>query len=340
MLSMVRNRSYSSDKKQPFRVRFLDKLRSNAGNRYGGKAINLARLHRLGVRVPAGYVVSAEAFTQFLESAQPAKTLEALLKQHNEELDELLTSASQLCSIAARSPVPSSLAKGILSAMAELEQQIGHPPAGYAVRSSATIEDSETLSFAGQGDTFLCVHGSKNILEAVKKTWLSAYSPRAVTYLHSKGIPLRSVRMAVVVQEMVQADVSGVMFTANVVNQKTDQLLIDATWGLGEAIVSGRVTPDSFVLNKMPLEIVHRQLGSKHVYSTPFPLGHPTCTVFRDTPAEKRQMFALTDEQLVKVATAGRCIEDGLGHPQDIEWSIKDDNLFILQTRPITTLHT
>lgn len=341
MLNMVRSRSHPSGvRKEPFRIRFLDKLRRNARNGYGGKAINLARLHRLGVRIPAGYAISAEAFTRFFKAISPVKTLEAILKPANGDLDELLASASELCSIAAKSTVPSSLAEGILSACAELERRIGHPPAGYAVRSSATVEDSDTLSFAGQGDTFLCVHGSQNILEAVKKTWLSAYSPRAITYLYSKGVPLRSVRMAVVVQEMVRADVSGVMFTANVVNQQIDQLLIDATWGLCEAIVSGRVTPDSFVVNKMPLEIVHRQLGTKHLYSTPFPSNHPTCTVFRDTPLEKRQRFALTDEQLTKVATAGTYIEDRLGKPQDIEWSIKDGELVILQTRPITTLHS
>jgi len=341
MLGMARSRSDPSGiRKAPFRTRFLDKLRCNARNGYGGKAINLARLHRLGFRIPAGYAISADAFTRFFKAASPAKTLEAVLKPTNGDLDELLASASELCSIAAKSSVPPSLARGILSACTELERQIGHPPAGYAVRSSATVEDSETLSFAGQGDTFLCVHDAQHILEAVKKTWLSAYSPRAVTYLHTKGVPLRSVRMAVVVQEMVRAEVSGVMFTANVVTQQTDQLLIDATWGLGEAIVSGRVTPDSFVVNKMPLEIVHRQLGTKHLYSTPFPPNHPTCTVFRDTPLQKRQVFALTDEQLVKVATAGRYIEDGLGQPQDIEWSIKDGDLIILQTRPITTLRS
>ena len=341
MLGMARSRSDPSGiRKAPFRTRFLDKLRCNARNGYGGKATNLARLHRLGFRIPAGYAISADAFTRFFKAASPAKTLEAVLKPTNGDLDELLASASELCSIAAKSSVPPSLARGILSACTELERQIGHPPAGYAVRSSATVEDSETLSFAGQGDTFLCVHDAQHILEAVKKTWLSAYSPRAVTYLHTKGVPLRSVRMAVVVQEMVRAEVSGVMFTANVVTQQTDQLLIDATWGLGEAIVSGRVTPDSFVVNKMPLEIVHRQLGTKHLYSTPFPPNHPTCTVFRDTPLQKRQVFALTDEQLVKVATAGRYIEDGLGQPQDIEWSIKDGDLIILQTRPITTLRS
>jgi pyruvate,water dikinase len=146
--------------------------------------------------------------------------------------------------------------------------------------------------------------------------------------------------MAVIVQEMVSADVSGVMFTANVVNQKKDELLIDATWGLGEAVVSGRVTPDSYVINKVPLEIVHRQLGSKHLYSAPFPANRPICTVFHDTPIEKRRMFALTDEQLVMVAAVGCSIEDDLGQPQDIEWSIKDGELVILQSRPITTLRS
>jgi pyruvate,water dikinase len=341
MLRVARSRcGISRTKRESVGIGFLDKLRTDARNRYGGKAINLARLHRLGIRIPAGFAISAEAFTQFLRILRPREKLEAVLKPANRDLDELLANAVELCSIGAESSIPPPVAQAILSACAELERQIGHPPAGYAVRSSATVEDSERLSFAGQGDTFLCVHGADSILEAVKKTWLSTYSPRAVAYLHSKDVPLHSVRMAVVIQEMVSADVSGVMFTANVVNRKNDELLIDATWGLGEAIVSGRVTPDSFVINKMPLEIMHRQLGSKHLYSTPFPRNRPTCTVFQDTPSEKRGVFALTDEQLLMVATAGRSIEDGLGQPQDIEWSIKDGDLVILQTRPITTLRS
>ena len=262
---MVRRRSHSSAiSKVPFRIRFLDQLRCNAPNVFGGKAVNLARLHRLGVHIPAGFAISTEAFNRFFRAVSPHKMLQAVLRPVNGDLDQLLSNASELCSIAGSSAVPLSLVQGILSACRELERRIGHPAAGYAVRSSATVEDSEDLSFAGQGDTFLCVHDSQDILEAIKKTWLSAYSPRAIGYLHSKDVPLRNVRMAVVVQEMVHAQVSGVMFTANVVTQKRDELLIDATWGLGEAIVSGRVTPDSFVLSKSPLETLPRSSAVIH----------------------------------------------------------------------------
>jgi pyruvate,water dikinase len=316
-------------------ITFLDALNPNALAVFGGKAVNLARLHQLGVRIPAGFAISTTAFTRFLYQNMTPELFQRLTLP---DLETALEEAALIQERAAISEVPDEVTAAIIAGYQKLASRIEEAPAGYAVRSSATVEDTETFSFAGQADSFLCVQDPDNIVEAVKKTWLSAFSPRAVIYLHSKGVPLQKVQMGVVVQEVVPADVSGVMFTANVVTSDPSQILIDATWGLGESIVSGKVNPDSFIIQKTPLKIVDRRLGSKKVYSTPYPTDRPECTMIQDTPEDKRRVFTLTDEALLEIAEAGLRIEQGLGAPQDIEWCLIGGELIILQTRPITTL--
>jgi pyruvate,water dikinase len=206
------------------------------------------------------------------------------------------------------------------------------------VRSSATAEDTEKFSFAGQADSFLCVRDQPSVIESVKQTWLSLFSPRAILYLHSKGLDFDKIHMSVIIQEMILGDVSGVMFTANVVTQNPNELIIDSTWGLGESIVSGKVTPDSFVLQKTPFKILQRRLGEKSLYSAPYPLTEPEGTIFKETPTNKRETFSLTNTKLYELAKIGLQIERKMGSPQDIEWTYKNGEFTILQTRPITTL--
>jgi len=149
---------------------------------------------------------------------------------------------------------------------------------------------------------------------------------------------MNQIQMAVIIQEMVLGDVSGVMFTANVVTNNPNQLIIDSTWGLGEIIMTGKAIPDSFILQKTPLKILKRRLGEKALYSAPQPAKQPENTVFLETPTNKREKFSITDEQLYELARIGLLIEQKMGFPQDIEWTYKDGKFVILQTRPITTL--
>jgi pyruvate,water dikinase len=304
---------------------------------YGGKAIKLGRLQEIGVQVPKGIVVSTEGFNRFLDQCQHLETLK-VLQQEETDIETILEIAEEFYKDASRFGIPPDLTQDISHAF---DQLLGNQPASqqsYAVRSSATVEDTAQFSFAGQAESFLCVSNVSSILDAIKSIWLSLYSPRSLLYLRGKGIPLHQVRMGVIIQEMILGDISGVMFTANASTDDTNQLVIDATWGLGESIVAGKVTPDHFVLQKAPLTVIHRHLGTKDQYSAPSPRDQPNCTVLLETPSEKRGTYCITDEQLLAIARLGLRIEEHFGVPQDIEWTYHDGRFVVLQTRPITTL--
>ena len=318
-------------------IRQLHEVRPEQLHEYGGKAINLARLHHLGVEVPKGIVIHTHGFTRFLTQCQHLDALRVLHQEDN-DVEAILESAEQFYNAASKFEIPQDIVKNIAQGLNQLHSNQPNSQRSYAIRSSATVEDIAQLSFAGQAETFLCVSDTPSILKAIKRTWLSLFSPRALLYIQGKGIPLRRIRMGVIVQEMILGEVSGVMFTANVTTGDTNQLVIDATWGLGESIVAGKVTPDSFVLQKAPLAVLHQHLGTKAVYSTPSPGDQPNCTVLLETPAEKRSIYCLTEEQLLEVARLGLQIEEHFRVPQDIEWTYQNGRIVVVQTRPITTL--
>ncbi|MFW9831971.1 MAG: PEP/pyruvate-binding domain-containing protein, partial [Candidatus Thorarchaeota archaeon] len=286
--------------------------------------------------IPNGFVIPVDVFKQFLKSSKDSESFK-ILTQSSEDLESLLSSAEIFREAMLRSEIPFTIAQAIKAGFQQLTTQLQGKIFCYAVRSSASIEDTAQLTFAGQADTFLCVPDQSSVLEAVKKTWLSLYSPRALLYLQEKGIPIEHVHMGVIVQEMILGDISGVMFTSNIVTNDPAQLLVDATWGLGESIVSGKVTPDSFILQKEPLKIIKRRKGDKALYSAPYPADKPKCTHYLETPPAKRNKLTLNDSQLLELARLGLEIEEKMNHPQDIEWTYKDGRFVILQTRPITT---
>ena len=180
------------------------------------------------------------------------------------------------------------------------------------------------------------MNNQRDILESVKRVWQSAFSERAVVYLKTKEIPMKQVKMAVIIQEMIPADISGVMFTANVVNNSTEEMLINATWGLGDSLVSGKIVPDTYILNKNPLSVIQRVLGGKEFISLP----ERNQPVMSKTPANKQSEFTLDEQTLFDIADVGMKVECGMESPQDIEWCIRPDgSLAILQSRPITTLN-
>lgn len=320
-----------------FQVEFLDKVPTNQPEIFGGKAVNLARLHQMGISIPKGFALTTQCFIQFQSSYQNLESYK-ILHTKLEDFETLLHSSEEFQKQAKEIQLPENVANQIISKFEQLKETCENVYAGYAVRSSATTEDITEFSFAGQADSFLCVKDLSGILEAVKRTWLSLSSARALIYLKSKGINPQHVHMGVIVQEMVVGEVSGTMFTTNVVNNNPDQLIIDSTWGLGESIVAGKVVPDSFILQKAPLKILKRRLGEKALYSAPYPVDQPECTVFLDTSREKREIFSITDKKLYELARLGLRIEQEMDLPQDIEWTLKDDSFIVLQARPITTL--
>jgi pyruvate,water dikinase len=311
-------------------VQFLEEIQSDDFENHGGKAVNLARLAKFGFQVPRGFSISSMAFDQMVESNQ---NLNEFLERvdHLDDFEEVLEISEAIQKIIREYEIPKSIVSEISKALDDLKE----PDLGFAVRSSATIEDRSDLSFAGQAESYLCIKKQSDVVESVKKVWQSVFSERAIVYLKTKLTPLKQVKMAVVVQEMVPADVSGVMFTANVVNNSTEEMLINSTWGLGDCIVAGKVVPDTFVLSKNPLRIIQRNCGEKKLMSQA-EISRPVLVA---TPIEKTEKFSLDEQSLLDIAEVGMKVEMSMEEHQDIEWCIRPDGvLVLLQSRPITTL--
>jgi phosphohistidine swiveling domain-containing protein len=295
----------------------------------GGKGTNLARLACAGFPVPGGFIVTTHAYRAYVT----ANDLQALILTtvQSAKTDDPATLATVSEAIRARfavGTIPPALADALRAAYATM----GRPP--VAVRSSATAEDLPEMSFAGQQDTFLNVVGEGALLQAVVNCWSSLWTARAIGYRARNDISHQDVALAVVVQEMVQSEASGVLFTANPLNGKRTESVIDATLGLGEALVSGQVEPDHYVVDAINGRILGKTLGAKAVAIHGQADGG-TVTVAKD--AVERQ--ALPDKAIVELAQQGRRLAGLLGGPQDIEWAWADGQLFVLQSRPITGLY-
>jgi pyruvate,water dikinase len=305
--------------------------------RFGGKAVNLARLHRAGLKVPIGFSISSECFSEYLAGLEGSDGILQRLESPM-DIEETMNCAANLERLGSSWKMPEETKKQIMDALMRLKSITHGHGIGYAIRSSANVEDSRHISFAGQAESFLCVNGTENVVDSVRRTWQSAVSFRSALYLHEMGVPLSKVRMGVIVQEMVAADVSGVMFTVNTVTKDPSQIIIESTWGLGEPLVSGKIVPDTFFLQRNPLKVVQRVLGSKATFAAVSVSEQQHKIVLQDTPPDKRTAFTLNDAELLNLARLGMKVENTLGGPQDIEWCIRDSQLIVLQARPVTTM--
>jgi phosphohistidine swiveling domain-containing protein len=298
----------------------------------GGKAANLGELARAGFAIPPGFCITTTAYTLISESAGLEPMLAELAAQESDDPPHQKKLAAAARAALLEAPVPPGVAEAVTSAYRALFQG---EPVPVAVRSSATAEDLPTASFAGQQETYLNIVGIEDVLIAVRHCWASLWTDRAVSYRHSLGIDPRTVRLAVVVQCMVDALAAGVLFTANPLTGKRRESVIDANPGLGEAVVSGAVNPDHFVVSTPTGEIVERRLGDKRVVIGSMP-GGGTRRIER-TGADGT--FCLSNTQVRALVELGAQVEAHFGAPQDIEWAMDaSDQLFLLQARPITTL--
>lgn len=295
----------------------------------GGKAANLGELIRAGFPVPAGFCVSTAAYDLVAGEAGLGPVLSALAETPPGDTERLAGLAAGARETLQAAPIPDGLAASIAAAYRRLGDDVA-----VAVRSSATAEDLPHASFAGQQDTYLGVVGTGAVLDAVRRCWASLWTDRAVSYRATNGIDPRAVSLSVVVQRMVDAEVAGVLFTANPVTGRRRQAVIDAAPGLGEAVVSGAVNPDHFVVNTTTGEIIERRPGDKKV-AIRAAEGGP-----RRVELDGREDEAcLSDEQVRALAALGARVEAHYGAPQDTEWAIDaDGELWLLQARPITTL--
>lgn len=295
----------------------------------GGKGMNLARLSQSGFPVPRAFIISTDAYREFVRANRWLPAMLAVADELSAADGSALERASvQIRAAFAAGQIPAETARAISAAYADFA---GRP---VAVRSSATAEDLPDLSFAGQQDTYLNIVGEARLLEAIISCWSSLWTARAIGYRIRNRIDQSQVALAVVVQEMVQSDASGVLFTANPVTGLRSEAVIDATLGLGEALVAGQVEPDHYVVDTMAGRITGKRLGAKQI-TTRSRAGGGVETVAED--AGERQ--ALTDEQILQLAATGLQIQKDYALPQDIEWAFANGRLYVLQSRAITSLY-
>src|SRR6266516_1932499 len=297
----------------------------------GGKGASLARMAAAGLPVPSGFYVTTAAYQRFVAAnALQEAVLAAVSAASPDDPARLENASASIRTLFAHGTVPEEIAGAVRQAYAEL----GEGDLPVAVRSSATAADLPDMSFAGQQETYLNMHGEAMVLDAVKRCWASLWTARAIGYRSRHGIAQEDVSLAVVVQALVPADAAGILFTANPLTGVRDQVMINAAWGLGEAIVGGQVTPDTVVVDKVNGAITKQEITEKDVMTVCTTEG----TREEPVPAEQRKQAVLSPAQITELAHIGARIETLYGRPMDIEWAIAASRIFIVQARPITAL--
>jgi pyruvate,water dikinase len=297
----------------------------------GGKGMSLAKMIQAGFPVPDGLHITTEAYRQFVAANNLQPKILAALKDVDISLPATLETASEtIRGLFAQGKVPPEIAEAIRGSY----EAMGRPEKSVAVRSSATAEDLPEASFAGQHETFLNISGINSVLNAVKKCWASLWTARAISYRIKNNIDQNTVALAVFVQEMVDAEVSGILFTANPINGHRDEVVINAAWGIGEAIVGGLVSPDTIVADKASSRIKKVDIAEKTIITVLTGSG----TREESLNDARRSSQVLKEAQIIELVDIARKIEDFYGNPQDIEWCHAGGRFYIVQSRPITAL--
>jgi len=288
-------------------VRDLNTIDIRAVSTAGGKGANLGEIIKVSIPVLPGFVVLTSAFERFLEETDINVELKAMWSRINiEDIESIEENSEIVRALIVKAKMSKDIEKEILNSFKKLKAKY------VAVRSSATAEDSKIDSWAGELETYLNTT-QKNLIQNVKKCWASLYTPRALFYRVKRGLKRKHVSVAVVIQKMIQSEVSGVCFTVHPVNKDRNQMIIEAVRGLGESLVQGQVTPDSYIIAKNNLEIL-------------------------DINIPQREKQKLAEKKIKELAKLCIKIEDHYKNPQDIEWAFSKNKFYIVQSRPITAL--
>jgi len=301
----------------------------------GGKGANLGELTKIGVPIPPGFIVGVTAYLDFLKSSDLEKKIKKILEVTNtENIKELQSDAEKIQQLIKKSLVPDEVARQVMKAYFRLGSFGGLKQAYVAVRSSATAEDLPDASFAGQQETYLNVRGEANVVNRVRDCWASLFTPRAIFYRQKHRFDHFKVGIAVPVQKMIQSQVSGVMFTVDPVTNDKNILVNEAVWGLGELIVQGQVTPDYYRVDKKTLKINKIEVHKQKIQL----IKTRGKTMKVAVPKNMQGVQKLNSLQIIGLAKMGIQIQKHYFYPQDIEWGMEKNKLYILQTRPITTI--
>ncbi|MFP4047686.1 MAG: PEP/pyruvate-binding domain-containing protein [Bacteroidales bacterium] len=291
-------------------VKFLKDISQQDINRVGGKAANLGEMIKAGFSVPEGFVLVTDSYKEFITYNKIDVKINELMKElDNNDLESIKNISSRIKKLFELNDIPENL----IGEIDGLYEQIGSPE--VVVRSSATMEDSPETSFAGQYDSFLNVQGKKQLHKYVKLCWASLWNVRALSYRLKQNIGDEELGHAVVVQKLIMAEKSGILFTTNPVNNRRDQMLINASWGLGEAIVSGDVTPDQWIVDKENHKIVEEKISVKEKMTVPNNSG----TELVDLAGDKQEQPSLNESEVFELLELGQNTEEYFDHPQDIE---------------------
>ena len=311
-------------------ILFFNQINATDIEKVGGKGANLGEMTQAGFPVPTGFCITTDGYQRIIDDGNLYPQIEQLLASSVPSSEV----AEKIQALILNIPIPKDLAEEISNAYRKLSKE---KIISVAVRSSATAEDLPEASFAGQQETYLGIRGEDEILRHTQLCWTSLWTERAISYRQRNNFPHEQVSLSVVAQVMVEPDTAGVLFTANPLNGKRDEMLINASYGLGESVVSGQITPDSYRLSvEAESLIIEEEVGAKETRIDTVASGG-TCTT--PVPIPDRQRLCLNPSQLKELAKLGAKVEKHYEAPQDIEWAFVGDELFLLQTRPITSLN-
>jgi phosphoenolpyruvate synthase/pyruvate phosphate dikinase len=323
-------------------TRPLRELRRADAAEFGGKSANLGELLSIGLDVPPGFAIAATAFRAFVEeTGLEGAIATAMARAASGTVDDGAAASKAIGEAMRFAPLPDAVRAELGSRYDELVREEGgeHPP--VAVRSSALGEDSQEATFAGQQESFLGVRGLEQVCDAVRDCWASLYTPRAISYRATLGAGGEKPAMGVTVQLMVDAEVSGVLFTCNPVSGDPSMVAIEASWGLGTAVVGGELTPDEYLVSKVTGEVVRQTVNPKLVEYVPDASGRGT--IRREVPAGRRDVPCVDEAALAALVDVARRAERHYGSHQDVEWALargrqSPEAVHVLQARPVTTL--
>lgn len=309
-------------------IKPFNQISKQDANTAGGKGASLGEMTRAGLPVPPGFVILTQATTKFLKETGLDTKIGLILKKIDPKKIESIEKASgQIRGMIQNFPIPKDLQEIITQEYKKLGSKY------VAVRSSATAEDSKTASWAGELETYLNVT-DKNLFASIIKCWSSLFTPRAIYYRFEKKLQEQKVAVAVVVQKMIQSEISGICFTVHPVTKDKNQMVIEAGFGLGETIVGGQVTPDTYVILKNNLSVAEKNISQQRMALIRNIKGNKEITL----PAAQGGKQKLSDKLIVQLAEICKKVEQHYKHPQDIEWAFEKNKFYITQSRPITTL--
>lgn len=305
----------------------------------GGKNASLGEMLKSGIRVPPGFAITTDSYLEFITSAGIADEIQTILSHVNpDSVPSLDHSSVQIQTLIMKATMPAPIRRAIAENYDKLCATCGVEDLPVAVRSSATAEDLPNASFAGQQDTYLWIRELAQVVQMAQKCWASLFTARAIGYRVKMNFPHDKVLISVGVQKMVNSRTSGVMFTLNPINGDPSRVVVEGSWGFGEAVVSGAVTPDKFVVDKVVYEVNERTISAKTVECIYQP-GNGV--VHADIDPARQTIPCMNDKELIELVEIAKRIEDHYGCPMDIEWAIDHDlefpdNVFIVQSRPET----